>query len=272
MTPFRFGVLGAPRGTGAGWLATARKMADLGYSTLLMPDVMHMMAPGPALAAAAAVADIRVGTWVYAAPLRPVAYTAWEAHTLSTLTDGRFDLGIGTGRPDAASVAERLGLPFGTPRERLAQVEATLDALRELDGPDRHTPVLMAAGGPRARAVAAARADIVTLATGPLTPHDEVIKAVADLRARAGDRIANVELASNLFAVGDEPPPHVERVLGADWPTLVAHGSLSLLPGDASSMADELQRRRDKFGFSYVLITAEFAEQLAPVVAQLTGR
>jgi alkanesulfonate monooxygenase SsuD/methylene tetrahydromethanopterin reductase-like flavin-dependent oxidoreductase (luciferase family) len=269
--PFRFGVLGAPRGGGADWLATARKAADLGYATLLMPDVMHMLAPGPALAAAAAVADIRVGTWVYAAPLRPAPYTAWEAHTLSTLTDGRFEFGIGTGRPDAAASAERLGLPFGTPGQRLAQVEATLDALRRLDGTDRHTPVLMAAGGPRARTLAAARADTVTLATGPLTPHGEVTEAVADLRARAGDRAEDIELAINLFAVGDEPPPHVERVLGASWATLVAHRSLSLLPGDAVAMTDELQRRRDEFGFSYVLITAEFAEQLAPVVAALAG-
>lgn len=271
MSAFRFGVLGIPRG-GADWLATARRVADLGYSTLLVPDVLRLPAPGPALAAAAAVADIRVGTWVYAAPLRPAAYTAWEAHTLSVLTDGRFDLGIGAGRPDAAADAERLGVPFGTPGQRLAQVAATLDALREIDGPDRHTPVLMAAGGPRARALAAERADIVSLATGPLTPHAEVAEAAADLRSRAGDRAADIELALNLFAVGDSPPPYVERALGADWDTLVAHRSLSLLPGDGSAMADELQRRRAEFGFSYVLITAEFADQLAPVVGALAGQ
>jgi alkanesulfonate monooxygenase SsuD/methylene tetrahydromethanopterin reductase-like flavin-dependent oxidoreductase (luciferase family) len=270
--PFRFGLIGAPRGSGADWLATARRAVDLGYASLLMPDVVHLLAPGPALAAAAAVADIRVGTWVYAAPQRPAHYTAWEAHSLSLLTDGRFEFGIGTGRPDAAAAAARFGLPFGTPAQRLAQVVATLDALRELDGPDRTTPVLMAAGGPRARAVAAARADTVTLATGPLTPHDEVRAAVADLRSRAADRADEIELAINVFAVGDSAPPHIERVLGADWDTLVARRSLSLLPGDTAAMADELQRRRAEFGFSYVLVSAEFAEQLAPAVAALAGR
>jgi alkanesulfonate monooxygenase SsuD/methylene tetrahydromethanopterin reductase-like flavin-dependent oxidoreductase (luciferase family) len=270
--PFRFGVIGAPRSGGADWLATARRVAELGYSTLLVPDVMRMLAPGPALAAAAAVADIRVGTWVYAAPLRPPAYTAWEAHTISTLTDGRFEFGIGTGRPDAAVDAQRLGLPFGTPGERLTLVAQTLDALRERDGAERHTPVLMAAGGPRARSLAAELADTVSLATGPLTPHNEVVDAVADLRARAGDRAADIELAMNLFTAGDTAPPHIERVLGADWATLVAHRSLSVLPGDPTAMADELRRRREEFGFSYVLITDGYAEQLAPVVATLSGQ
>jgi hypothetical protein len=40
------------------------------------------------LALAASLADLRVGTWVYASPLRPAWTTAWEAHSLSVLTDG----------------------------------------------------------------------------------------------------------------------------------------------------------------------------------------
>ena len=51
------------------------------------------------LAMAAAQTNLRVGTWVYASPLRPAWSTAWEAHSLSVLTGGRFQLGIGTGRP-----------------------------------------------------------------------------------------------------------------------------------------------------------------------------
>jgi alkanesulfonate monooxygenase SsuD/methylene tetrahydromethanopterin reductase-like flavin-dependent oxidoreductase (luciferase family) len=270
--PFRFGVIAAPRGGGADWRATAVRVAELGYTSLLMPDVLMLPAPGVSLAVAATAADLRVGTWVYAAPLRPARYTAWEAHTLGLLTDGRFELGIGTGRPDAASDAQRLGVPFGTPAERLTRLVETVDALRELDGPDRHTPVLVAAGGPRARELAAQRADIVTLAFGPRTPRASVAEAAAELRVRAGSRADDIELAANLFAVGDVPPPHIERALGADWNTLLAEHSLSLLPGDTTAMCDELQRRRDEFGFSYVLVNVDLAEQLAPVLERLAGR
>lgn len=85
------------------------------------------------------------------------------------LTEGRFEFGIGTGLPQATiQAAQELGLPLRSGAERLDAVRETIDHLHTLDG-DTHTPVLIAAGGPRARALAAEKADIVTLAAAPLT-------------------------------------------------------------------------------------------------------
>jgi alkanesulfonate monooxygenase SsuD/methylene tetrahydromethanopterin reductase-like flavin-dependent oxidoreductase (luciferase family) len=78
------------------------------------------------------VADIRVGTWVYASPFRPAWHTAWEAHSLSVLTEGRFELGIGTGRPGIEDELRELGLPVQAPGERLAQVRETVARLGEI--------------------------------------------------------------------------------------------------------------------------------------------
>ena len=166
--PFRFGVV-APLTTDLPtWRDRVRRIADSGYSTLLMPDVPHWQpAPGPTLAVAATLADLRVGTWVYASPLRPAWSTAWEAHSLSVLTDGRFEMGIGTGRPGIEDELRELGLPVLPPSERLAQVRETVTALRDLDGPDLHTPVVMAVRGPKAQALAADLADTVTFALMP---------------------------------------------------------------------------------------------------------
>jgi alkanesulfonate monooxygenase SsuD/methylene tetrahydromethanopterin reductase-like flavin-dependent oxidoreductase (luciferase family) len=270
---FRFGVIGAPFGNADQWRATARRAAELGYGSLLMPDVQQLLAPGPALGMAAGVADIAVGTWVYAAPLRTPQQTAREAHSLSVLTGGRFEMGIGTGHPASGAFAARLGMPFGSPAERLAQVAATIAALRELDGSDLHTPVLVAAGGPNARALAAAHADIVSIAAGPLTPRAEVAAAVADLRARAGGRAEDIEVAMNVYAVGDEVPPFAKQAIGAEPAELLAVDSLALLRGSSpSALADELERRREQIGASYVLVNADFMDALAPVVALLTGR
>src|SRR3954447_26718411 len=74
---FRFGVV-APLTTDLStWRNRVRRIADNGYSTLLMPDVPQWQpAPAPTLAVAAAISDLRVGTWVYAAPLRPAWSTA----------------------------------------------------------------------------------------------------------------------------------------------------------------------------------------------------
>ena len=187
------------------------------------------------------------------------------------LTGGRFEFGIGTGRPAVKEFAERLGLPFGSAGERLQQVAAAVDHLRELDG-DRHTPVLMAASGPKALALAAEKADIVTLAAGPLASRDEVAGMAQRLRAAAGERADDIELAMNTFVVGDEVPPWTRNFIGVDAETLIAHDSLTMLRGTVDQIADELQRRRETIGVSYVSVSGAFMEQFAPLVERLTGR
>jgi probable F420-dependent oxidoreductase len=268
---FRFGVVGSPR-TGAEWTTTVRRAAELGYTTVLMPDGLQLPSPFPSLAIAAAVADIRVGTFVAAAPLRTPRAAAWEAHTLTVLTDGRFEFGIGTGRPDAEQQTADIGLPWGSAKERRDQVRRTLDVLQELDG-DRRTPIMLAAGGPRALALAAARADIVSLAKDAMTPRAEVAQLVKDLAELAGSRADEIELATNLFAAGTrELPPWTKRAAGVDPEVLEASDSLMLLRGTPQEMADELQRRRDEFGTSYITVNSMYLEDLAPVVELLHGR
>src|SRR3954447_14727158 len=125
--PFRFGVVAPLRTDLPTWLARVRRIADSGYSTLLMPDFPLLQpAPGPTLATAAALTDLRVGTWVYASPLRPAWLTAWEAHSLSQLTDGRFELGIGTGRPGIDDELRDKGMPAVPPNERLPLCQAVV--------------------------------------------------------------------------------------------------------------------------------------------------
>src|SRR2546428_9995200 len=71
---FRFGVVAPIRTDLPAWRDQVRRIADSGFSTLLMPDVQQWQpAPGPTLAVAATLADLRVGTWVYASgsPRRP---------------------------------------------------------------------------------------------------------------------------------------------------------------------------------------------------------
>jgi alkanesulfonate monooxygenase SsuD/methylene tetrahydromethanopterin reductase-like flavin-dependent oxidoreductase (luciferase family) len=271
--PFRFGVIAAPFGAAEHWRETAVRAADLGYTTLLMPDVLQLLAPGPALGVAAGVADIGVGTWVYAAPLRTPRQTAWEAHSLTILTGGRFEMGIGTGHPRAAASAEALGMPWGSPQERLARAAQTIDTLRELDGPDLHTPVIVAARGANARQLAAERADIVSIASDPLTPRADVAALAADVRNRAGERADQLEFAMNLLAVGEDFPASLRQATGVDPAELVARDSLVLLRGGSTAaLAEELQRRREEIGVSYVLVNAEYMTQLAPVAVELAGR
>jgi probable F420-dependent oxidoreductase len=269
---FRFGVVVTPEGGPRQWTDTARRVEELGYSSLLMPDGLQLLAPFPSLAvAASATTTLRVGTFVLASPLRAPRAAAWEGHSLSVLTEGRFEFGIGTGRPQAQEFAESLERSWGAAGERLRQVAESVALLRELDG-DRHTPVLIAAGGPKALELAARTADIVTLAAPPLAGRDDLAGMAAQLRSAAGDRADDIEIATNLFAVGDELPAWTQRFIGVDHATLVAHDSQTLLRGTPAEMADELQRRRDAYGVSYVSVNGAFSAQFAPVVELLAGR
>jgi alkanesulfonate monooxygenase SsuD/methylene tetrahydromethanopterin reductase-like flavin-dependent oxidoreductase (luciferase family) len=264
--PFRFGVV-APVGTDVPrWLEQARRIQDNGYSTLLMPDFPQLQpAPGPTLATAAAVTSLRVGTWVYAAPLRPAWMTAWEAHSLSELTGGRFELGIGFGRPGIEDELREKGQPVASPGQRLVCVQETVERLRDLDGPGAHTPVVMAVRGPRARVLAAEVADTVTFAQLPSGSRAEVATL-----AREALAVCDIELALHVSVIGDQVAAFMAP---PDTDTAAARraDSLAVLPLDPAAAVEELQRRREEIGFSYVVIGVDFADTFAPVVAELAG-
>ncbi len=264
---FRFGIVAPFLSDLATWREQVRRIADHGYSTVLMPDFPQLQpAPAPALAVAATVADVRVGTWVYAAPLRAPWLTAWEAHLLTLLTQGRFEMGIGVGRPGIEDELRERGLPVPSPGERLEQVRECVAALRELDGEQGHTPVAMAVIGPRARALAAEIADTVTFAMAPDEPRAAVVQRMRDFHSNR-----DVELSMHIPVVGDTVSPFMAPP-DTDTAALRAADSLAYLPPDPQAAAEELRRRRDETGVSYFAFGANVADTFAPLVAELAGR
>lgn len=263
---FRFGIVAPCLGGLSTWREQIRRIAGHGYSTVLMPDFPRLQpAPAPALAVAASVTDVRVGTWVYAAPFRAPWLTAWEAHSLTLLTDGRFEMGIGVGRPGIEDELRERGLPVPGPGERLDQVRQTVAALRELDGGSRHTPVAMAVSGPKARALAAEIADTVTFAMAPSESRAAVEQRIRDFHSTRA-----VELSMHVPVVGDAVSPFMAPPT-TDTTALRAADSLAYLPADPAAAADELRRRREETGVSYIAFGANVADLFAPLVAELAG-
>ena len=264
--PFRFGVVAPIQGTVQEWREQVRRIAGHGYSTVLMPDVQQWQpAPGPTLAMAATLApELRVGTWVYASPLRPPSTVAWEAHSLSVLTEGRFEMGIGPGRPGMEDELRESGLPVATPAERLTQVRDSVAWLRDLDGTDRRTPVVVAASGPKSWALAAEIADTVIVGVPNDTRAEILEKTSAALAVR------DLELAVHVPVVGDTPSAFMTSP-DIDIPALRAADSLSVLSGDPAAAVEEIQRRREEAGLSYFVIGSNAADAFAPVVAELAG-
>jgi probable F420-dependent oxidoreductase len=281
---FRFGAVAGFSRTGQQWAATARHVEQLGFSTLLCPDGTGTLAPFQALGAAAAVTStLRLGSYVLAAPLRTPGEVAWEAATLDLLSGGRFELGLGAGRPAAERDAGRLGLPFGTPAERISRIEQTLQALRARyagsDDASRQDavrgvqqprpPVLLAGTGPAMLRLATREADILALGLQPQSTEEDLAAKSGQVRVIAGDRFDQLELNLNIALVGEEFPPQAASWLGTDPGELIRHGSIAVLVGSARQMADSLLRRRDRSAVSYISVNALFADQFAPVIELL---
>ena len=78
---FRFGVQAPSAPSGAAWASLARKVEDLGYSSLMIPDHFgDQLAPIPALTAAAtATTTLRVGALVFDNDYRHPVLLAKEA-------------------------------------------------------------------------------------------------------------------------------------------------------------------------------------------------
>lgn len=264
---FRFGVVAAKASSGAEWAATARRAEELGYDTLLIPDTVHTYAPFAALAAAAAVTTtLRVGTYVLSAPNRTPGLMAYEAETLQQLSDGRFEFGIGGGRPGAERDAAVLGGHFGTPAERLELVERTIELVRANEHPPR---VLVAASKPRMFRLAGRLADTVALGIPPQSTEEDLARTVAPLRSD----FPSLELKLNVTAVAPsaaELPPWLSRLTGGgDVRAMAEAGSLVFLTGSAEQIADLLRRRRADYGVSYIGMNVTFMEEFAPVIKLL---
>lgn len=264
--PFRFAITALPVPQLGDWAAYARSVEADGFDALVLPE-NYPMPDGLTSAAVAlgATSRIEVATFVLATPLHDPKHVAWQAHSLGITSGGRFRFGIGTGRPDAASDAAALGVPFGTGAERLDRVAQTLDALAALDGAGSHTPVLMAAGGPKALAVARERADTVAVAAAPDTTAERMVELTAPLRDR-------VELACSVFVVNGLAPDFVRRFIGDDLDALRAVDSPALLDGTVDEICETLIRRREQYGFSLIALSGHTVAAMRPVIARLAGK
>ena len=306
---FRFGAQISFAGTGDEWAAKARRVEELGYSTLCVPDHFDdQLAPIPALvAAAAATSTLRVGTLVLDNDYRHPLLTAKEAATVDVLSGGRFELGMGAGW--LRSDYEQSGIACDTPGvriERLAEGVAVVRGLlaggtfsfsgrhytvanhpgTPLPVQRPHPPLLIGGGGRRILSLAGREADIVSVnfdlssgsigtQLGATATAGATAEKVGWVREAAGDRFDDVELSytAYLTMVTDDREAVAAGLglgFGLDAEEVLAMPNFAV--GTVTEIADELERRRDELGFSYVVVGGECYEAMAPVVARLAGR
>ena len=128
--PFRFGVQASAAVDGRAWVALARNVESLGYSTLTMPDHFDdQLAPVPALmAAAAATETLRVGALVWDNDYRHPVVLAKELATIDVLSGGRLEIGLGAGW--LATDYQKSGIAYDSNKVRVDRFEEGLAVIR----------------------------------------------------------------------------------------------------------------------------------------------
>ncbi|MEI2618972.1 MAG: TIGR03621 family F420-dependent LLM class oxidoreductase [Thermomicrobiales bacterium] len=314
--PFRFGVINERPLPRDEWLALVRRVEELGYATFLIRDHLATDFFGPqygpiaALATAAAITSrLRVGTMVIANDFRHPAILAKEFATLSVLSGGRVELGIGAGWMRAEY--DQTGITFDSAGQRIARLEeslAIIDAIwrgERLSFAGAHyriedlagyplvgagcRPTLVVGGGrPRALRLAGRVADVVGVLTSAygtgrmISPVSERTQETVKLKISwiqegAGDRFEQVELSMipTIVVTDDREAAASAAVLQYGWEGHAVADVLempSMLLGTIEEIIDGLVRRREEFGFSYIVVSDTQMEEFAPVVAALRGR
>ncbi len=286
----------------------ARKVEDLGYSTLFIPDhFTDQWAPLVALTVAAeATTTLRVGTLVIGNDYRHPVVLAKEAATLDLVSEGRLELGIGAGW--MTTDYDESGIACDPPAvrvDRLAESIAVLKSLWSNPSTDftgehyrvhgapgypeptrRPHPLLMVGGGSRrVLSLAAREADIVglnpRLTEGFMGP-ESIASAAPEhydrrlewVRAAAGDRFDEIELQCLTFVVrvvdnGRQAIEELAQMVGMSVED-AADTPVGLV-GSVAEIVDALVRRRQRWGVGYWVVHENDMEAFAPVVAQLAG-
>ncbi|MGI9624200.1 MAG: TIGR03621 family F420-dependent LLM class oxidoreductase [Acidimicrobiales bacterium] len=307
--PFRFSVSATGETDVGNFLELCRKAEDLGYSAVAMADHLDdQLAPMVALTAAAgATTNLRLLTLVLANDYRHPAVLAKEVTTLDQVSGGRVECGIGAGW--MLTDYEQAGIPHHSPGvriSRLAEAVAILkaafsgepvafegehyqiDGLANTPGPVQvpGPPIVLAGGARRMLTFAAREADVVGInasmaagvideRVGPTVTATSTDEKIGWIRESAGDRFTQLELQTrvHLTHIGpgaDDFAAAVAPAAGipAEEVFLTPH---ALVGRSVSDCIETLHRWRERWGISYIGFSGDAIDEIAPIVAELSG-
>jgi probable F420-dependent oxidoreductase len=293
---FRFGVNTILR-SATDVTELAQKLEASGFSTLLTPDgPSRGPAVFPMLAhAASATTTLHVGTYVIANDLHHPFHLAHNAATLQTLSGGRFELGLGAGRPGMDAEYDDLGLTIGTPGQRLSRLERSAGIIRALlrgeivneksnDYVMKNAvlpgwltqvappPVMIAGSGPRLLDMAARSGDIVAVGAEPLSTWDELRGKFDRIAELARDREVQPEINMTLSGAGSTLAGYFARMPADQREALLNAEAPTLLWGSVEAMIEGIHRLYEQFGATYFVISEDLVETMIPVVKHFESR
>jgi len=267
---FRFGLSMRFIKSRAALVEKVKRAEDVGFDVLCVPDHLGAVAPIPALTAVALVTTkLRLSMYVLNAAFYKPALLSRDLQALEVLSDGRLEIGLGTGY--VREEFEAAELPYPSAGARVDYLEHMTTYLKE-----HHpsAPILIAGNGDRVLTLAAQRADIIGLTGAKVREADDPLtERVEFVRKAAGDRFDALELNLAITAVPAEgetmPDLSMTRRYAAglsDEEILAMH---SVLTGSPSEMADTLSEYREKYGVTSITVQDNHIANFSKVIAEL---
>lgn len=267
---FRFGLSVRFIKSRAALEENAKHAEALGYDVLCVPDHLGAIAPFPALTAVAMVTtDMRVSMYVLNAAFYKPALLSRDVEALDLLSEGRLEVGLGTGY--VREEFEAAELPYPSAGARVDYLEHTTKYLAERLPT---VPIMIAGSGDRVMTLAARHADIIALTGAKVRDvEDPLAERISFVRNAAGDRFDSLELNLVITAVPREgesiPNLSLTRRNAPDLSDEQLLAMHSVLSGSPREMADKLLSYREKYGVTYFTVQDNHIENFGKVIAEL---
>jgi probable F420-dependent oxidoreductase len=249
-----------------------KQAEDLGFDIVCVPDHLGAAAPMPTLTAAAMITTkVKLSMYVLNAAFYKPALLSRDIQALEVLSDGRVEVGLGTGY--VREEFEAAELPYPSAGRRVDYLEHMTAYLKE-----HHpkTPILIAGNGDRVLTLAARQADIIGLTGANVRDADNPLaERIEFVRNAAGDRFDSLELNLVITAMPAEgetmPDLKMTRRYAPDLSDEELLAQSSVLSGSPSEMAETLSGYRDRYGVTCFTVQDNNVENFAKVIAELRG-
>jgi alkanesulfonate monooxygenase SsuD/methylene tetrahydromethanopterin reductase-like flavin-dependent oxidoreductase (luciferase family) len=150
-----------------------------------------------------------------------------------------------------------------------------------------HPPILVGAGGRRMLGIAAREANIIGIQTASLgtgrsvaDPSGLLAETIAEkigwVRQQAGARFDQIELSIVSSVIVAEHRREAAERLARErgWQGLSVERVFempSIFIGSVGQIVDEMQKRRERYGISYYVVSDRSLETVAPIVERIAG-
>jgi len=262
----------------------------------------------PAMTAAAmSTTTLRIGSRMACVSYHLPTVLTKEMASIDVLSEGRLEIGLGAGW--LVNEYEGMGIAFDPVGRRIQLLRESAEFMRMAYGSDDEVdyrgefitssgyvavpqpvqrprpPIMIGGGAPKVLGLAGELADIVSInfnnsggvvGAGSITSstEEETHKKIEWVRAGAGGRFPEIELETATYFISIEGRSSVtaDAVMartGMDLATLQRFPHAAV--GSVDQVCEELIRRREEYGFSYITVGDAHLDAYLPIVERLAG-